>query len=233
MTADGGSMPGRLLHLPYGDAALHWLLGALGLLIFVSEPLRELGLFPAWLQAVCLAAIVLAGLLGLKAPTRLAWPLTLLVAIVLVAQTLNAAGALREWAAGSGLLTAACLALLAMALVKQVFAAGRVTTARIEGAVALYLIVALAFAILYGVVASMLSGAFNLGPDDGLVEILDRRFLYFSLITQTSTGYGDVTPVHGVARSLATLQAVGGQIFTAVLLARLVSLEIMDRRAGD
>ena len=64
------------------------------------------------------------------------------------------------------------------------------------------------------------------------VDVLDRRLLYFSLVTQTSTGFGDVTAVHDIARSLVTLQAVSGQFFTAVLLARLVSLEIMDRNAG-
>ena len=54
------------------------------------------------------------------------------------------------------------------------------------------------------------------------------RLLYF--VTLTSTGYGDIVPLHPVARSLATLEAVIGQLFPATLLARLVSLELEGRR---
>ena len=49
------------------------------------------------------------------------------------------------------------------------------------------------------------------------------ELLYFSLTTLTSTGYGDILPVHPLARSLANLEAVVGQLFLAILLARLVS----------
>jgi hypothetical protein len=48
----------------------------------------------------------------------------------------------------------------------------------------------------------------------------------------TSVGFGDMAPVHPVARSLVMLEAVLGQIYTTVLLARLVSLEIAQRTGG-
>ena len=53
---------------------------------------------------------------------------------------------------------------------------------------------------------------------------------YFSFVTLTSTGYGDVFPVHPVARSLCNLETILGQLYPATLLARLVSLEIEGRR---
>ena len=49
------------------------------------------------------------------------------------------------------------------------------------------------------------------------------ELVYFSLTTLTSTGYGDILPVHPAARSLANLEAVIGQLFLAILLGRLVS----------
>ena len=52
---------------------------------------------------------------------------------------------------------------------------------------------------------------------------------YFSFVTLTTVGYGDVTPVHRIARVLAVAEALTGQLFLAVLLARLVSLEIVAR----
>ncbi|KIC93810.1 potassium channel family protein, partial [Flavihumibacter solisilvae] len=52
-----------------------------------------------------------------------------------------------------------------------------------------------------------------------------REFLYFSFITLTTTGYGDITPVHPIARSLANLDALIGQLYPAILIARLLSME--------
>lgn len=225
-------IPGRLLRLPHGDAALHWTLGALGLLVFVGEPLRSAGIIGGWFQTALLASTLVIGLLGLSGPTRLVWPMVALGPAVAVALVLATTAASPVWRIVGGLVTALALALLAAALVRQVFADGRVTIARIEGALALYLLSALVFALVYGVLEVANPGSFSLGAGSGPVDMLDRRLLYFSLVTQTSTGFGDVTAVHEIARSLVTLQAVCGQIFTAVLLARLVSLELMHRSSG-
>jgi hypothetical protein len=54
--------------------------------------------------------------------------------------------------------------------------------------------------------------------------------LYFSLTTLTTTGFGDITPVHPFARSLANLEAIIGQLYPATILARLVTLELEHRR---
>jgi len=56
------------------------------------------------------------------------------------------------------------------------------------------------------------------------------RLLYFSFVTLTSTGYGDILPLHPFAPSLANLESIIGQLFPATLLARLVSLELEGRR---
>jgi hypothetical protein len=54
--------------------------------------------------------------------------------------------------------------------------------------------------------------------------------LYFSFTTITSTGFGDIVPVHPLARSLANLEAIVGQLYPATLLARVVTLELQFRR---
>jgi Ion channel len=58
---------------------------------------------------------------------------------------------------------------------------------------------------------------------------LASNVIYFSFATLTTTGYGDVFPVHPLARSLCNLEAVFGQLYPATLLARLVTLELVDR----
>jgi hypothetical protein len=123
-----------------------------------------------------------------------------------------------------------------------VFGPGRVTWHRIQGGVALYLIVALFFAHLYGLLTMLVPEAFSGGPTglDAHAAGLNAHavfyrghLLYFSLATLTTTGYGDIVPLHSVARSLATLEAVIGQLFPATLLARLVTLELQGRSPSN
>ncbi len=118
-------------------------------------------------------------------------------------------------------------ATFAIVVARAVFADGPVTTHRIVGAILLYLLVALIFASLYLFVGAAFPGAF-----DNLV-IADRPQLgadviYFSLTTLTSVGYGDVVPIHPIARSLCNLESICGQLFPAILLARLVSLHVAE-----
>lgn len=127
------------------------------------------------------------------------------------------------------------LVVLGGVIVSGVFGPGRVTWHRIQGGVSLYLIVALLFAHLYGLLSILAPGALS-GVPAGMNphSVFYRgRLLYFSLTTLTTTGYGDIVPLHAVARSLATLEAVVGQLFPATLLARLVTLELMEARRSD
>jgi Ion channel len=59
---------------------------------------------------------------------------------------------------------------------------------------------------------------------------LASNVIYFSFVTLTSTGYGNVFPIHPAARSLCNLETIIGQLYPATLLARLVSLELEGRR---
>ena len=66
------------------------------------------------------------------------------------------------------------------------------------------------------------------------LEPLNNNFagnlIYFSLITLTTTGYGDIVPMHAYARGLVNIEAVIGQLYPATLLARLVTLELKSRQ---
>ena len=60
---------------------------------------------------------------------------------------------------------------------------------------------------------------------------LASRLLYFSFVTLTSTGYGDIVPIHPLARSLCNLESIIGQLYPAILMARLVTLELVANPA--
>jgi voltage-gated potassium channel Kch len=72
--------------------------------------------------------------------------------------------------------------------------------------------------------------AFHGLPPTGSEYGSGAALLYFSFSTLTTVGYGDIVPVYPLARNLANLEAVIGQLFPATLLARLISLEIEHRR---
>jgi hypothetical protein len=110
-----------------------------------------------------------------------------------------------------------------------VYAPGRITSRRLQGAVVLYLSLAMTFAAAYGLIWELRPIAFaNLVTRVGGPEEVGTM-MYFSLATLTTTGYGDIVPVDPLARSLANLEAVLGQFYLAITVARLVTLELRDR----
>jgi hypothetical protein len=114
---------------------------------------------------------------------------------------------------------------LTTVVARAVFAPGRITLHRIIGAVLLYLSIGLIFVALFGFVALSDPNAFNaIGPLRGNFAIAGN-LIYFSFVTLTTMGYGDIVPVHPYARSLANIEAIIGQLYPATLLARLVTLE--------
>ncbi|MBM4301959.1 MAG: two pore domain potassium channel family protein [Deltaproteobacteria bacterium] len=124
------------------------------------------------------------------------------------------------------------LGVLLAVVTAQVFRDGPVTAHRIRGAILIYLLLALMWAFAYQVVALNIPQAFRLpeGLTAGEPDALRRELTYFSVVTLTTTGYGDITPVHPVARTLAMLEALVGQLYPAVVLAWLVSLAIMHQK---
>jgi hypothetical protein len=110
-----------------------------------------------------------------------------------------------------------------------VYAPGRITFHRLQGAIVIYLSLATIFAAAYSLIWELNPGAFaNLVP-----RMVDPEevatMLYFSLTTLTTTGYGDIVPVEPFARSLANLESVIGPFYLAITVARLVTMELADR----
>ncbi len=108
------------------------------------------------------------------------------------------------------------------AVARVAFGPGKVTIHRIMGAVILYLSIGLVFANAYRAAVVFLHPSFSGLPKNGPLAL--SQLLYFSLSTLTTTGFGDITPLHPFVRSLANLESVIGQLFPATLLARLVTL---------
>ena len=208
---------------------IDWLLtvltGVLILLIFVVAPLQAIGISAFHLFAICLLLAIIGGMVIISnSPTAL-----ILMSIALVANL--AVFFLRLYypvpfhlhiLAGAWLIIAGTLGIV---VTQAVFRGGRVTYHRIVGAVLLYLLIAVAFATLFAFVGLSHQEAIKgITFDDD--QSLASAVFYMSFVTLTSTGYGDIVPVHPLARSLCNIESVIGQLYPATLLARLVTLEL-------
>ena len=117
-------------------------------------------------------------------------------------------------------------------LIVQVFGAGPVTPQRIRGAIVVYLLLGGMWSFFYYLAALTIPQAFHWL--DGLPPrnpaALQRALTYFSYVTLTTTGYGDITPLSPLTRTMALFEALTGQLYLVITMARLVSLAIMGRK---
>lgn len=103
----------------------------------------------------------------------------------------------------------------------------KVTSETIFAAIVAYLLIALMWAFLYMILERVSPGSFSF-PEMGFREE-SMRFEYFSFITITTLGYGDITPLTNQATALAMIEAVVGQIYMVVLVAWLVGMHVSQR----
>ncbi len=90
-------------------------------------------------------------------------------------------------------------------------------------------LIGLVWVFAYRLVDYLSPGALSIGPLGRGAGHGPQTVAYFSFVTLTTVGYGDITPVHPAARVLAIAEALIGQLYPAILIGRLVSLQISSR----
>jgi hypothetical protein len=212
-----------------GIAALNASYALVVVMLFVIAPLQASGLFVFQAFELVFAIVLVAGVFVMSGSriTVVAMLASLVMATIGGVHRITAPSALDiNLFAGSWLIMSLTLG---WAVAGVVFAPGRVTYHHVMGAILLYLAIAVSFVPLFAFVGSLIPKAFSgISMQDN--PALAGNLIYFSFVTLTTTGYGDVFPIHPVARSLCNLEAVIGQLYPATLLARLVTLEMAHRR---
>ena len=104
---------------------------------------------------------------------------------------------------------------------------------RIVGAICVFILIGLAWASLFEALDTMRPGSLRFPADTAWVAPGAQRYRYFSFVTLATLGYGDVTPQTALAGTLAALEAVTGQLYIAITVARLVALSMADHAAGS
>ena len=197
------------------------LLAALALLLLLS-PVLEGTAAGSFLLTVLFTLVLLAAVLA--ASGRRA---TLGIALGLAVPWVYLSWLHPQWRGDATDLLASlllvCLGLFVLGLVLvRVVRAERVGSDILCGALAVYLLIAVVWAVCYGIIEALAPGSFGLSTEDS--EKIWNQLLYFSLVTLTTLGYGDISPVGAVARIWAALESMTGTLYLAILISRLVSL---------
>ena len=207
------------------DWLLTLLTAVLTLMIFVFAPLQAAGIFLFQTFAIAGLLVIIGGALIISGnPFAFA-----LMSIAFIANFVVFFFRLfYPWPYNLHLLAAAWLIIavtLGVVVARAVFEGGRITYHRVVGAILLYLLIAVTFATLFAFVGLSIPDAFKgiaFEDDSALASAL----FYLSFVTLTSTGYGDIVPMHPLARSLCNFESVIGQLYPATVLARLVTLAV-------
>jgi hypothetical protein len=212
-----------------------YVLGSLLTILALYPFVDETGWLNVVLELAFLAVILSCLLVSLGRRTQ---RILLIVAVAAELLALGARLAGTQLLEGPGhVLRVAVLLGATVAVLHDVVRSKRVTMDTIFAAASAYLLMALAWASVYITLEAARPGSFSLGPIDGPQAMgMEAQLTYFSLITITTVGFGDITPVCPQASMLAALQGLIGQLYIAILLARLVALELsgrQDRKRND
>jgi Ion channel len=130
------------------------------------------------------------------------------------------------WALSSEVATLLTIAILAWILLLQIFRRdGPITAVSIQAAISIYLLFGLAWANAYLIAMQLNPNSFQ--SSVSLSSFYVSEWYYYSYVTLTTLGYGEITPLTQAARALSVGEALTGQLYLAVLIARLIGMEII------
>jgi hypothetical protein len=202
------------------------------LLLLVTQPIFAGHAFAQSLATVTISLVLLAALYAFRTLRGF-----FIVTLVLIVPSIGCRVALQFTANPSLEMVGAIsscmfLTVTVVALVSRLFFVRSVTLDTISAAICAYLLMGVAFAYAFAAVELLHPGSFSAklfqGPTGGVAPLLASfdSLLYYSFVCLTTTGFGDIAPISGGARSLSVMESVLGQFYMAILIARLVSLEV-------
>ncbi len=202
------------------------------LLLLVTQPIFSGHAFAQNIATATISLVLLAALYAFRA-TRIYFVIASILLVPSIGCRLALLFTLSPTVEVVGAISS-CLFLVVtvVALVSRLFIVKSVTLDTISAAICAYLLTGVAFAYAFAVIELQHPGSFSAalfqGPRGTLAPLIAslHSFIYFSFVCLTTTGFGDIAPVSEAARSVSVMESVFGQLYVAILIARLVSLEV-------
>jgi len=194
--------------------------------VFVLPSVFSAGLLSGLDMTIVTGLSLIAGVVAVSGSVPVALVAGLLSVLALFSRILTVIHPAKETQLLDSLLTMLVVGLFAGTILVYVFGKERSTVHRMVGAIAVYLLIAVIFGHAYQILWLLRPGSLSLNGASGDLNDL----LYFSFATLTTLGWG--TPVGPFARALVSMEALVGQLYPAILIARLVSLPGPSRRGA-
>lgn len=199
------------------------LLSSMLLFLSSSATLSELGL--SWMMELLLFLTLTILVLG-SFTHRIRIVTEMLIALSLLGWIISRLPSFEGILGLSRLGQSLAFALGSIACFRTVFGSGKVDSERICASLSLYLLFGVVFSLLFATVEQIWPGSFSI-PEPTVAATEGRprlNFVYFSYVTLSTVGYGDIVPVSGPAKTLAITEAILGQMYLVVVVAKLVGL---------
>jgi hypothetical protein len=225
-------LPGRLSWQQfYGQRRFGILLVILLILLAGPPTLTSLGLSVAWFDAL-MSVLMLAAILSLcfERQQRAYALLFGIPSLLFSAAGHNLSGSFGVQVLALGHLCQVLFLFGSAALIiKSLFGSQQLSLDSMFGAVCGYLFLGLGWAVLYAMIDTFQPGSFEFVHDSDRMASRPQVLTYFSFVTLSTVGYGDVLPVSPTTRTCAWMEAVAGQFYLAVIVAGLVSMLVVKR----
>ena len=203
------------------------------LAIFGALPLEAIHVVSPTVAGVVLTLLLVSGVIAMTGSGNATAVVGVVALSSLLARWITLIHPGRVVAIWDLALSILAIALLTGFVLHHVFREGPITGDRIRGAILAYLLLGIVWSLAYQLIDLCLPGSFHF-PESHAAEAgrLNQSLVYFSFVTLTTLGYGDITPLEPIARTLAAGEALVGQLYPAILIGRLVSLQISTRSGG-
>jgi len=190
-------------------------------LVILLHPALDHGDFRRFILGALMFVPVIIGTIRLAETKRRAWPAVSLMVAVLIFTIGATVSSNRVIAAIKWALLAAFFALTIIRLFPYLRDARAVGRAHLITAVSIYLLLGMLWFAVYSAIESLSPGAIS--HNSATQTDRSSELLYFSFITVTTIGYGDIVPIQGEVRMLAALEGITGVLYVAITVAILVS----------
>ena len=215
------------IHLPFTRIRIGRFLFLLVsiILMFTLRPFLEGFVGIGILVDIFATLVLLSGIYAASSSKRILY-LALLIAIpTILANWVNNFVEAPSLFLASNIFSGSFFAFMAVVILNYLFREKQITVDVIAGAICAYFLIGLVWASVFSILELMQPGSFEI-PQSLHAE--SDPFTYYSYVTLTTLGYGDITPLTAQARSFSLLEAIIGQLYLATLVARLVSINILQ-----
>jgi hypothetical protein len=203
------------------------------LLLFTAAPLVVTHRHGVIIQNVISTAVLVAGSYALSERKRV-FLIALLLSGLSVAGTALIIAFPETWALLiEHSIILVLIGFFCVSILSYVLRRGRVNSDKIFAAICVYMLMGYGWSFVYSILVELQPNAFMATTEVGLHDFVARllQLRYFSFMTMTTVGYGDIVPHSALARTLSVLEAVMGQFYLVVLVGRLVGLHIVHETA--